>query len=368
VRILIVTKDPGSGFSMHYPVAVALRELGHEVSIVAEGLSAEMWIKASWDIAGGLPKEGDFDPKTKIRHDINPWEVIFGFNPDVVITELADPIHLGEQFGLVANERGIPLGFIEDLWFAHRRSLAFPDFVCTVDSYGEKAILDNLNYKCYSSILRVFVTGSPLMDSLKSVTADPRVKAIIEKQNPSRVILVAGQGDCTTSVVSGLADALEKMTNCLILPRFHPKWMSDPSKAAIRNQWTEDVFRMEMGHRVLWTPPSVSLRSLIPLATDVVSMFSNALIEALALGAMPVSWTSPEIVEEIMKGFAGASHFPMVDMVAAYEVSITEDYLRLTQWGDGERHGFIKHAQKTMNFDFRATERVVDAIVSVGQK
>src|SRR5882724_9482338 len=127
-------------FNIYQPVAELLKKLGHQVSIVAEGLSMDMWMKAGWEIASGMPDEGECEPGTKIRHDIDPKKTIERLKPNVIMTGLADPIHLGQLFGLGANRLGIRLGFVEDLWFSHRRSTALPSFVCTLDAYGQRAI------------------------------------------------------------------------------------------------------------------------------------------------------------------------------------------------------------------------------------
>ncbi len=367
-KILIVTKDKME-FQMYDPVARGLESHGYEVIVVAEGLSMEMWVKSGRRILGGLPKEGDFDPNTKVRTDIGSHEALSLLKPDIVMTGLGHPIHLGEKFGLAANSARTKLGYVEDLWGVHNRSMAMPQFVCATDDYGMKQIRgctrytnallgDEYDHLYQNRSPKVYVTGSPAMDALQRVVPDPETKLIIGRNyTNSRVILIGGQDESTTPLIQGLVEASRKHEGWLIIPRFHPKWVSDPSKTAIRDEWITCLYQMERSHRVLWTPPSIDMRSLMLLADEVISIYSNCLIEAVALGAVPISWTS-DIGRQKMEEGLGVTTFPSVTLGAAREVRTPEEYLSLGSFSFGR-----EQAREKLGLDGHATKRVVGAIM-----
>lgn len=373
-KVLIVTKDVME-FKLYHSVAEMLKKQSVDIIVVAEGLSMDMWIKAGWEIYQGLPKEGNFDLNTKIRSDIDVSDTIIRCRPDVVLTGLGAPIHLGEEFGFGANRLSTTLGFVEDLWFSHRRSSAFPNFICTPDGYGRQAIEAWPRYT--GQMPRVFVTGSSAMDTLQDVKPFVPLANIIEKERAcgrefTRVILVGGQSEPTTPMLQGLKEAsliaASHGERWLIIPRFHPKWMADATKAAFKSEWERIVFEMEEYHRVLWVPLSVDTRTLVPLATEVVSIFSNLLIEAVGLGTLAVSWTSEVGRQKMAESFGGASKFPLAELGACLEVSSAQEFLNLPHpryYGSEEETTpfFTEKAKRILGLDGKATQRVVDAVL-----
>ena len=360
-KVLVVTKDKME-FNLYQPVVDILEQRGIEVVVVAEGLSMDLWLKAGYEIYGGLPKEGDFDQKIKTRTDIDPRAVLHQLKPDVVMTGLADPIHLGESFGLMANQKEIPLGFVEDLWGVHQRSKALPDFVCTLDSYGDRVIVEDEVYGRY--LPYVYVTGSPAMDTLKSVKPVPEIEAIVKSSGAKRVIIIGGQGEVTTPMIRGIVELLsvETFERCLVIPRFHPKWMNDPSKASFKDEWVQLLSRIKEPHQVLWTEPSVNTHSLVLSATEVVSVYSNLLIEAIVLGRIAVSWNS-EIGKKKMKASLGAEEFPLCQLGAVKEVWGVTDYLdRVPTPGTNEYNRLVTTNQEVVLSDGQNSVRVADAI------
>lgn len=371
-KILIVTKDRME-FNLYHPVALALEKAGCEVIVVAEGLSMDLWNKSGRPIHKGQPFAGSCDPNTLIRTDIDPLETLRTLSPDIVMTGLADPIHLGERFGLAANQLGIKLGYVEDLCFVHRRSKAIPKFICTPDAYGEKKIMEHVLYRAkqlgdnydylFGNQPAVYVTGSPAMDVLKDVKPDSLTESIIQNHKAERVILIGGQDESTTPLVRGLLEASQRENGWLIIPRFHPKWMSDPSKAAFRDEWTRLLYLMEERHRVLWTPPSLDTRTLIPLATEVVSIYSNILIEAAGLGVLAISWMSDVGRERMRASFKTSDlmHFPQVELGAALEVRTADEYVsKIARVNLRHSH----EAKRILNLDGKATERVTQVILA----
>jgi hypothetical protein len=368
MRVLFETKDI-TGFNMFDPVARVLKSLGHEVTIVAEpeGIAADAWLKAGWSIYGPQP-------------NISAEAILKVMSPDVVVVELAGNMtDFGKSFALAANKLGKPLGFVEDLWHAHRRCPeAPPDFICTLDAYGERVIGEYSEYKglprpgdrhpvdSYNHKPKVFITGSPAMDVLKDVVADPGIEEVIRQSNPKRVILIAGQGASTSAMMRGLAQALGREKGCLILPRCHPGLMKHPSWQEASKEWVEIADGMSGNHQVIWTNPAVSTRSLIRVSTEVHSIFSGALSEGATLGALPVSWMTEEGKAEMQASLKieGMNHFPLSELGAAIEVTNPDEYReKVASLSGSDRNAFVTEAQKILSFDFGATERVVQAIL-----
>jgi hypothetical protein len=353
----MVTKDK-SEFNNLCPVACELENKGHEVLVVAEGLSMDEWIKSGRQIYGGLPRKGTFDPNTKMRTGIDPQTVFWKFCPDLLITGLGSPIHLGEKFGLAANSLRVKLVYIEDVWGVHKRSRAVPDLVCTVDPYGVELVDDHYRQVIIQSGLpKVFITGAPAMDNLTKVVPDPLVKNIIDQENFDRVILIGGQDESTTPVVNGIVNA-SKLSDLkwLILPRFHPKWMTDESKTQYRDEWIRLLGETPSRHKVLWTPNVPDMRTLIPLATCVVSTYSTCLIEAPGLGSASVSWIS-QIGMQKTKQSLGVEEFPAISMGACSAVFSPEQFVDIVSQED-----FAYDAALKLWLDGRATERVVEVL------
>ncbi len=377
-KVLIVTKDRME-FNIYHPVVCNLQKRGFEPVIVAEGLSMEMWVKAGQEIWSGLPKAGDFDPDTRARTDIDPYAVLTEVKPDLVMTGLANPLRLGGSFGEIANRLKVRLGYVEDLWGVHSRSPAFPDFVCTVDELGAKMIReyaaysqaslgDVYDYLTTDRTPKIYVTGCPADDVLLAVKPDPKTEEILEacdaNMNNSRVILACGQDESTTPMLQGVVEVVMRDPYSLLIPRLHPKWMSDPSKAEFKKLWLETLKPAEERGKVYWADASVDTRSLIRSATEVVSIYSNVLREAALLNRMPVSWTS-DIARTRMLANNGFSQYPLVSIGATLEVSSTEEYLARVHRTCTKGHlDILNKLRETVQEDGRATERVVQAMLA----
>ena len=63
------------------------------------------------------------------------------------------------------------------------------------------------------------------------------------------------------------------------------------------------------------------------VATHTVSVYSNALIEAAALGSLPVSWVSDIGRASMRQALGGLERFPLVDYGCAVEVGSPEEFL-----------------------------------------
>ncbi len=368
--IVIVSKDIGE-YNKFYPIVDALAKdptQNLNIGIVAEGLSLAKW-QASEHAALLVctdVKADSFDPKTLIRLDLDVEKVLSDLKPDLVITGLASPINLGEKFGLAANKAGIKLMFVEDLWGVHKRSTAIPDFICTVDSFGERKIFETYRQREKDptrSLPRVYVTGSPAMDKLEHLKPNPMIGEMFAGIPK---ILVCGQDESTGPMMEGLVEALEGLNRQYVLfYSFHPKWMKDPSKVAFSWKWKNSLASVNNG---LATPvPSMfkSAEEIMPSVDVVVSIYSTTLCSAAVLGKIAVSWNSEIGKERMKESLAGETVFPLVQLGGAIEVEIPHDFFARVPFDPQD--SFYKEcaakAKASLPSDFKNTERVVAAIL-----
>jgi hypothetical protein len=337
-RVLVVTKDI-MDFEVYNPIASRLLKLGVCVNVVAEGLSMNCWEKSGTPIFGGLPSADKIDQGTLMRHDLDPDDVITVLKPDIILTGLANPIHLGESFGLAANQQGIPLGFVEDLWGSHKRSKAVPNFVCTIDYIAEDTA--RASYRDYQKhFVDIQITGNPAMDRFAYLVRTPRMGRLADMY--PRIVLLSGQGEATTPLVEGLIAGLDLwaerlQSSYLLMVRFHPKTMRvyDDARRGKQSEQSEKLkSHVEVWQRMLRSAKRGDV--MVPAATmmteeiiggvdEVASICSNTLIEAIAARKLAVSWNS-ELGEAQMKKSFGYASFPLVQQGACVEAWTPEEY------------------------------------------
>jgi hypothetical protein len=363
--IVIVTKDRAE-FNIFHPVAELLKKRGYTVTLIAEGLSMDMWVKAGWDILQGKPTEGLFDANTLCRFDMDPEKILKEIHPALVLSGLGCPIRLGEMFGLAANQLGIRLAFVEDVWGAHSRSKALPRLICTPDTFGAKRVTGYAPYDGQKVVIAV--TGSPAIENLVKPKANQLVT--VRLQRYARRILVLGQDEATTGMVEGLVEAVGKEKGTILIPRWHPKWTNitlDTIAQATTDQekfqkmyddcqrWKKAVepFSIEFG-------PEVSTPELMAGADEVVSVYSNGLIEAAWFEKLAVSWNSPIGRIQMAKSLGGIDQFPLVSQGIVTEVNSLEEFKKLPPVFSGLHDEAVKRSRALLEGIHKgATERVV---------
>ncbi|MBI2476241.1 MAG: hypothetical protein HYV67_03285 [Candidatus Taylorbacteria bacterium] len=353
-KILVVTKDIAE-FQIYQPVKELLRAAGHDVTVIAEGLSLDKWLEAGEAVYGGRPDEVHQDAQTKCRYDIEELKVLKELQPDLILTGLGAPINLGERFGLAANLRGIKLGYVIDVWGAESRSLAVPGFICTLDQFGKKKIETYGPYQNLNLPPRVYVTGSPAMDRLAHLQGDKYVSGVANVYG--LVVLLAGQDESTTPVVEGLLEALGRLNakgqRVMLISRLHPKFLA---RADLQALWLAALAKAPCD--VLWVKSDIATARLIKSVQITVSTYSNALIEAAMLGSTPVSWVSDIGREKMRVALGGLERFPLVDYGCALEVSTAEEFLAI----EPETRDKVAERCRQVFPNGKAAKRVVGAI------
>ncbi|MSU55038.1 MAG: hypothetical protein EXS46_00685 [Candidatus Taylorbacteria bacterium] len=347
-NIIVVTKDIAE-FLIYFLLVSALRERGHNVTVIAEGISLDKWLEKDEAVAR------HFSGSTECEFEI----FLAGLKPDLVLTGLADPINWGEKFGLAANKLGIKLGYVIDVWGAESRSTAVPNFICTLDNFARERIL---NYHPFgASMPKVYITGSPAMDSLAKVKIPTGFLGNLANCN-ERTILFCGQNIFSASALEGLIQALndcQKEIPCILIPRFHPKFMQRADHCALWNA----ILAKAKGY-VLHVPTSTTSQQLMMLAGLTVSVFSNALIEAAALGSLPVSWNSENGRKNMSSVFGGLTRFPLVDCGCAVEVETPADFISVLRMAPVDFQNRIRRCKAMYRGDGNNTQRVTEAVTA----
>lgn len=353
-KITVVTKDVAE-FKLYHRVVGLLRSAGHEVIVVAEGLSLDKWVETREKVFLGKPDPTEVDSLGR-RRDILLPAFFDLFQPDLVLTGLGHPINLGQSFGLEANRRGIKLGYVLDVWGAESRSRAIPDFICTLDEFSRKQIESYEHYQ--SKRPKVYITGSPLLDSLVEVEEISQPFGELWMSYP--VILFVGQDESTTPALSGSVEALNECfgDGYVLIPRFHPKFKG-------KEEWVkwQEILSTATGN-VLFLSPIVSIQEIMRLAECTVSIYSNALVEAAALGSLPVSWVSDIGRQKMSEAMGGLTRFPLVTQGCAVEVSLTQHFVDLLRAPNEEKKKFVNRCQFCYQGNGGNAQKVVQAVIS----
>jgi hypothetical protein len=307
-----------------------MEEISYRVSIFAEGKAFES-CQEKWrnNLVFSNPIKEFISPRTLRRYDKSPKDILDYTKPDLVIVDLAAEMHMAEAVAIHANTRNIPVIAIEELWGTHARTEANLAHIFTPDVIGTRMIRENEEKKLLRNHTDVTEIGLPSVDN--ALASKPN-KALEEwvacMANGNPVILFMGQDESTTPALEGLGTLLRtnQMRKARAIVRLHPRMVTQLPKEAV--VWNEQI--AALGKQALTLPPEfekVNQYDLMHGCTHVVSIYSLSLIEALALGKVPVSWNSP-IGEEKMKGTTGGlTSLPFVKMGGVIEVRTPSDFL-----------------------------------------
>ncbi len=225
MRCLIVTKDIG-GFKVVLPVARALKDMDHRVTILAEGLSVALWKEAGWTLAfeGSVNfKEQPFAFDAEIE--------LVRHQPDVVLVTSGSPMNIEAQMSSAAFKRGISQAWIEDVWGVTARlpQDVTPDLVFTLDLAGQKMLREDPR-----SIGRHIVVAGNLALSNLIVPINLTLHMAELREQHGTLILFCGQSTDTRDMLNILFTSLVGVTEpFVVIPRWHPKRVTDGNNREI---------------------------------------------------------------------------------------------------------------------------------------
>ncbi|OHB23860.1 MAG: hypothetical protein A3F96_02530 [Parcubacteria group bacterium RIFCSPLOWO2_12_FULL_40_10] len=307
--LLFVSKDMG-GAHVGIPLAKLAQKAGYNVMLVAEGLVAPRYEEAGFRpyFKGAVNfSKGNFRSGAK--------KVIEKLKPVIVVTTLGVPINLEQEYGLAANDLGIPLVFLEDYWGAHVRSQAKPNLVLLIDEIAaESARLK------YNSTTQIAVVGNYAVSNALNLEIPDELRKKVEdlRKKFGQVLVFTAGGVHVSSQILLLAECLKKTPDWVLIPRFHPKSVDliGPSGKTFGEEW-RGLFK-EFGEKVVYIQ-SKTTEPLVALADATLSDFSTLLTTALVFGHSAVSIATAG-VRETMKNETGFTSHPLVETGLVKEI------------------------------------------------
>lgn len=319
MKLVIVSKDLGGG-AVAAPVARIALDRGDEVVVVAEGLAPRVFAKL------GVPLFFQGTPNCReYPFSLNMINLLEKVKPDVVLVTLGSPINLELLAGVIANQLGVPLVFIEDCHGAYVRTSVVPNFVITLDDYAAKLV--SMRHP-QTPIAVVGHPGVPTDDEVILI-ADQYLADL--KTTGARVYaFVGGDPGATDEQLVLLVGCLQRTTGkwCLI-PRFHPKWVgvSDP----VSGRTYGEIWRGLLEPIADYLEPDKvgDGRKLVASADVAVADYSTLLTTAACCGKTSIFLQTPMVLESMKKN-TGLGVFPLVEMGCAHLVTLPRDLSLLT--------------------------------------
>lgn len=301
-NILFVTKDVG-GFQVAEPIAQESKKRGHTVTIIAEGLSAEEWKKAGWQLLFEGTKCFETEP-----FSINIDKILQTAKPSVIAVTYGAPINLEAQFANHAAKLKIPLAGLEDVWGAHIRIPAhFFNLILTLE-LGEE-IIRQFTPEIRAKIVEI---GSPFVSSiLRNPLPQDIVARFKEATKGRRTILIAGDDDETQEYLHWtLASAARTKEKFLIIWRPHPRTFATDKDKEI---WDFQIrlFREFRPDTIVSLPEIPDTRIIARLADATVSNYGTLLLASAAENKIPVRVRSAR-GDALMQKFTGTQEYPPV--------------------------------------------------------
>jgi hypothetical protein len=313
------------GANVTCPLAIVCRKYGHEVVVIAEGLAAGIFEKAGFTLHFKGTVNFVDEPFT-----IDVYEELQKIKPHTIVTGLGSPINLEEQFGLVANELGIPLVECVDFWSGVNRSSANPDVVLALDEYDAQ-----LTSQLHPAA-KVKVVGNPGVLGPGSAVPAPEVAALREEYKA--IYTYVGGGDRTADEIEFLIACLKKTTSdwCLI-PRLHPKHAKraclDEGRSVEAGGRTYGEVWSDMlsvlGDRVVYLPHIGKSDSVVIASDATFASWSTLLTTSAQAGKVTASLWVPSAREEL-KELTRLDQVPIVELGCCHSLTEPVDLAGLT--------------------------------------
>jgi hypothetical protein len=325
LNILFVTKDKGP-FNVCHKVVPELRSRGHNVQVIAEGLSADLWEKTGEK----LVFKGTLD-FTKEPFALDAATAFADLKSDVLVTTGSVPINLEQRFAEEAKARDIPIVVIEDTVGSATRLKMAPKLVLTlnqlaVDFYRAKEVLSDVTME---------PIGSDYFKRLE-FSKEKRKEVALLNERFDLLAHYSGQGRPFTREILALAiDSIrftpEKRVG--LIARHHPKKLPSESMAQIE----QDLAALERDR-----PGSIIANSTLTsdeaasVCDFTFTCFGSALNFAAVHGKVPVCVMTPGCAKDLLEqtGFdatplaAVGAALPMVESTSLITLQTNHTALR----------------------------------------
>lgn len=280
---------------MAIPLAQYVRDQGHEVVVVAEGLAAGRFEQAGFNLYKGTVdfKEEPFLLAVKT--------VLKKINPQVVVVTASEPSNLDKSFALSANILKIPLVLVEDLWTSGRKIRpAEPQLILTLDKYA-KSLVCKFFPNIHDSAVHIVGNYAVNPNKLSAISneTDNKIKDI--RKYFDKILVLAPGCPYIDDLLKLLIRSLEKTSGewCLI-PRFHPKHIGRcfSEEKTYGDKWKEAL--TPLGERVIDIEDDLA-EGIVARADITLSDFSSLMTTAVCAGKVAVSLQTEEVMKYLKK-------------------------------------------------------------------
>lgn len=262
--------------------------------IAAEGASIDIWKKQfPVDIEG----THEFCPLSE-----NQMESVCS-NANVIVTGLSIPINWEAQASVAANQKGVPLVWLEDVWGGHMRSPGSPQLLLACDDLARRMIMRSHRKA------RVITVGN---SAVRRARRNPPSHEIMQRfktatREYDRTVFISGQGAQTPEIIDmALASVLLTPGKTGVMWSMHPKHRGsahDHLSQMIIRKWARE-------HRdVIMPMPTISADHIAALSDITFSGSSNILLVSASSGKLAISVNGPMVREYTMKEM-GVHLFP----------------------------------------------------------
>lgn len=285
---------------MSMPLTETAVEVGHDISLVLEGLAAKNYDKLiAWRNQVEKPVPSIFFRGTVDFRDypftLDAKACFEKMKPDVVVVTMSSPINLEDQIGEAANALGIPVVALNDFWGGLTRAKKTKaDLMLAIDKVDAAAA--GRHFKG-SHNFKISVVGNHAVNKARSLSpsAEIQIRMAELKRRFGKVILFAGGGaEYTGAEINLLVECLKKTPGAWVaIKRYHGKHMNRtaPDGRTWKEVWDEQF--AALGDRVieLTTPEGDAVAKLCDCA---ISGFSTMMTTAVASYKSAVALITPE--------------------------------------------------------------------------
>ena len=274
-KIWAVVKDTG-GTKAVLPVVVALRALGHEVQVIANGIS--------------VTQVGDDQRAAGFISVTTAGEVLerLGAPPHMLVTSMCSEGGVGRDLVPLVRPHNTKVVAVQDFYGAEMlRAWAAlehrPDYICVNDSVGAEIVV-----RAWSDFTpeRVWITGFPALDRYAALYKPNATNTLMDEALEQSCgippgttrVLFCGEKEHTGHAMIELVAALNEIGHPVaLIPRMHPA-MTRVAPQEVEP--TETALRGFNSGYIVHNSERFTTDELILTAEVVVSMSSTSLMEA----------------------------------------------------------------------------------------
>jgi len=313
-RCLFATKDFGA-FNVAFPVACAMREMGHEPVILAEGLSVAKWKSAGWNLAF----EGSVNFKTE-PFAFDAEAELKKHDPDVVFLTSSSPINIEASLAVAAAKLGFPQAWGEDVWgvFIRLPKDVSPQMAFVLDDASVKMLAKEPRF----TNTQVVVSGNPAISNLVIPAGFPERMETLSKEHGKLVMFSGQTAEDTRDMLNVLFTSLAYVDEPFaVIPRWHPKLVTQGDNRQIWEAQVAMFDALRPGRSRIVRLDDITCSDPIAAYSDVVvGGISTTMIHA-ANHRRPVVSITTATTRAVLNGIVCYDRWPGLDVNLGCEIT-----------------------------------------------